>query len=266
MAKKESPTVAILGGKNKRKTKTKPKEDYIAVVVKEIEGLKVEEVLNTARELADVAERDNFKLGGLLDRIHDEELYKSAGYEQFEDYVFDTFGFRRSKGLHLIQIYNVLVELEIPWEQARDVQWCKLRLLAKAGVMSKKNCEKWLEVARTKSVTELADLIRRVLEKKNGSDSPSETQTSETKTMSFKVHEDQIENIEDALEKAMEQSNTKAKAVGLYYVCTSFLHGGKVVVKKQSGLVESLRDLGPDDAVKTLAKALPEYHITAVEK
>lgn len=268
-----SPTATLLGGK-KVKGKSRKKgaadtdQNYLAIVVKEIENMKDEEVLSYARELADGVERDYFKLGGLLERIHAAELYHQQGYQEFGDYVLDTFGFRRSKALHLIQIYNVLVELEIPWDRARDVPWCKLRLLAKSGVMTKKNAEKWLEAAKKVSYTKLADYIKQRLDKLKadggeGGDAPS---TSEMYRLTFSLHEDQKDTVELALEKAQEDGDTSSKNVALYYICTSFMQDGKVVRVKAKPLLDQIRKMRPMEVLDMFTEAHPKFHVTVTEK
>ncbi len=282
---KESPTVAILGGG--RKTKTKKAQaaentDYIAMVVNSIENLKDEQVLVEAREIADGVERDYFRLGGLLDRIHGDELYVEAGYSDFGDYVADTFGFRRSKALYLVQIYNALVDADVDWKEARDLTWCKLRLIAQ--VITKKNANKWIKHARKTSVAKLLDHVKQVAEKRretaadggggedggrgdsggNGVASPREAAMA---TLSFRLHADQQELIASALGKAKEAGDTASDSVALYYICTSFLQDGKVIrVTGNDDMVKTMKRMKPMEVLNKFTEAHPKFHVTVTEQ
>jgi len=288
MAKtKESPTAVILGGKKKSRGKgkaVKEQDDYLAAVVMNIENLEGEEVLVQAREIADSVERNYFRLGGLLDRIHAESLFQNAGYNDFGDYVADTFGFRRSKALYLVQIYNALIEAEVNWAQAKDLTWCKLRMLAQ--VIDKKNASKWIKHARGVSVAKLADQIKGVVDKRrdaattggtesgravggNGQSAPAEqVEAGSMTSLSFRLFGDQVDVIEAALAKAQEEGDTKSKATALYYICTSYLHDGKVirVSTKGKSLVDQMRGITPEVALDAFTQAHPKFHVTVTSK
>lgn len=283
MGKKDSPTVAILGGGRKTKTKKAPASentDYIAMVVNSIENLKDEQVLVEAREIADGVERDYFRLGGLLDRIHGDELYVEAGYSDFGDYVADTFGFRRSKALYLVQIYNALVEADVDWKEARDLTWCKLRLIAQ--VITKKNANKWIKHARKTSVAKLMDHVKQVAEKRretvaagggggedggrggNGVASPREVAMA---TLSFRLHADQQALIASALGKAKQAGDTVSDSVALYYICTSFLQDGKVIrVTGNDDMVKTMKRMKPMEVLNHFTEAHPTFHVTVTEQ
>ena len=288
----ESPTMAILGkkdkapAKSKTTTQAKPKADkpvskkakskkntkpandmagdYLVQVVQSIEKMGAAELMLKAQEMAEGVEKDYFTLGGMLDRIHSEDLFRQKGYEEFGDYVFDVFGFKRSKALFLIQIYNKLIEAEVKWADAKDVQWCKLRLLTQ--VINKKSAPKWLAAARKVSVTQLAQYIKDYKAKKAAEagegEGPDEPKT--TTTMSFKLKADQYDMVNDTIEKVKTEADTKSKEHALFLVCTSFMSGGKPIKVTSKDPVVILRAMDVTKAAEALNEAHPNTHVTVV--
>jgi hypothetical protein len=199
--------------------------DLIVQTAHEINALDKETALEVVPSLIESADFSYFKLGGVLSAIQENDWWQGEA-SSFKEFVPDNYGLHPRKANYLINIYNKLVEAEIPWHKVSDIGWTKLKELA--DILTNENVDEWVKIAH--SMTTL-NLIAAVKASKAGeaglsTDGTTAPDTSGVTTITFKVHPDQKETIKEAVEQAMEDADTEFKGVALEAICMNFLAGG----------------------------------------
>jgi hypothetical protein len=200
----------------KVKGKAKATGDLIADVAFEIEHLNKTKALNLAASLSENIEANYFKLGGVLKVISDNSWFE--GFESFDVFVFEKFGFQSRKARYLMQIYEDLVTKQIPWEKVHHLGWTKLKDLA--PILTLENLEEWVAKAEIMTVLELQAALK--AKPDNASSTPT---TDEIVTLKYKVKNDQAETINHALAKAKGECQTEFDTVALENICALYLSG-----------------------------------------
>lgn len=267
MAVTDSETPVMEVEKKKAKAKTKKKEavavnDLIISMVHELENLKKDDAITMMTNLIEETEFNNFKVGGLLSRIQEEGWWE--GHDSFKDFVTDEFGMPYRKAMYLVAIYNELVESGVTWEQVKGVGWTKLKEIAK--YLNEENVDEWVTRAGEMTTIQLQEYIKNMA---GGEDSVggAEEETPETTVsqMVFKVHADQREIIETAIDKAKEDNSTEYPAVALEYICQTFLEGGLGKAKKagkQKTLKELMTEADAEEVLNMFDELHPEIDLT----
>ncbi len=230
---------------SKKTSKAKVKtEDVIVTVAHEVENMTKESAFEAAETLEDSIEFSYFRLGGILARIHTEQWYTEEGFEKFPEFVESRFGIKRSKAFHLIGIYNGLLESGVPWAEVKDVGWSKLKELV--NVMTQKNVKGWVKRAKDMTVMQLIAYIK----EQNSTDGGkgSETEAKKISSMTFKVHDDQKELINNALDKAKSEAGTEFPAVALEAISMDYLAGNSKPVKETKA--DKAAEAKPEKATK----------------
>lgn len=196
--------------------------DPVVAANDQIEGLSEDEAHALVPKLLSDSDFAEFKLGGVLRKILKEGWHK--GHSTFKEYVQDVQGIHYRKARYLINIYEGLVDKQIPWETVGTVGWTKLKELM--PVMDAGNAAEWAKKANAMNAVQLHDYV--VEYKKSGAkpDVPEEAETTgkvTTHNVTFKLHEDQKETFDAAMEKAMNFASTDVKTVALDYILTEYL-------------------------------------------
>ncbi len=233
----------------KKTSKAKQVVDVIVTVAHEVENMTKDAAFEAAATLEDDIEFSYFRLGGILARIHTEQWYTEEGFEKFPEFVESRFGIKRSKAFHLIGIYNGLLESGVPWEEVKDVGWSKLKELV--NVMTKKNVKGWVKRAKDMTVMQLIAYIK----DQNAGDGTkgSESDAKKISSMTFKVHDDQKELINQALDKAKTETGSEFPAVALEAISMDYLAGPSKPAKE----VET--DAKEEKAAKPTKAVLKDY-------
>ncbi|MBJ7532765.1 hypothetical protein JDN40_01335 [Rhodomicrobium vannielii ATCC 17100] len=184
-------------------------------MVHRIANLKEDEARFLSAQFEEKHERDYFVLGGILSMI------KAYGWFEphatFEAWVEEETCMRRAKAHALIRLYDTLVAFKIPQDQFMAIGWTKLRAIA--PVMTKENAPVWLEKAAKSSKRDLVEMVRQAkLEAKGKEAAKAEKAMPKT----FRLYEDQAQVVEQALEKAKTEGNTKNDNVALELICGDF--------------------------------------------
>lgn len=231
----------------------KQPNNLFADTAMEVETLTKVKARNMASALAENIEANYFKLGGVLNMIKENSWFE--GYESFNLYIFEEFGFQPSKASYLINIYKRLVEKQIPWEKVKHLGWCKVRLIA--GIITLENLDEW--VAKAEKLT-YADLDT-VLKAKHVGDSDITT-TSEMVSLKFKLHKDQAEVVQQGLAKIKGEIQTEADSVALAAAARLILEGP---TKPMEGNSEQLKPLmqkhGYERVLMAFGEMWPEIDI-----
>ena len=153
---------------------------------------------------------------------------------------------KRSKARALIQIYNAIVESGIAWAQVQDIGWTKLRAIA--PVLDKESAHHWIGVASNHSKKKIIELVKQHLTASGGAVAGSSTAT---RVRSFKLHEDQAENVNAAIEKMKKSSTTTDDSAALAAICLDYV-GGPTLQQRLVGLE-------PDVVAKTFSDVLNNF-------
>jgi hypothetical protein len=203
-------------------------DDPMLSKVHAIENLKTEaDAIAMADELKANQIITFFQLGGVLRRILEEHWF--GKYGSFEELCLEKFDIRKTRAYDMVFIYKTFVEANIPFETYRALGWAKLRLLcsyAKDMGLNPKEFSDRLEKA--KPLTSLQ--LKAELAPSLGGHVPSNTTT-----ITFKPHADQLEIIEDAIDKSKKLSGTPYNTVALEWICIEYLNNPGAMIKLPPG-------------------------------
>ena len=107
-------------------------------------------------------------------------------------------------------------------------------------VLDKDNADEWVKKAGAMTTLQLQEEVAAAQKKEGGA--PAQI-TSEVSTMTFKVHKDQKETIEAAIDKAKQMANTEVATVALEHICLDFLPSPKAKGKKADGEMPPILDV-----------------------
>lgn len=242
--------------------------DPIVSFAQKIEAVKaradIEEII---RDLTDETEKNDFMIGGALARVQEnKEWWSESGYESFKDYVETATPLSSyRKGMYCIELYKKIITLDVPYLAFGGLGWSKIIPLMK--IVNKDNLAEWVEKAKDMTVLALEANIAEELgnAKKVGDKSSGQPATT---TMTFKLHHDQKEIVEDAIKEAMKQVPTEAKTVALEAIAQSYMGTGIAFKKWQDALTyfakhSSAKMSFAQDVIEHLEKVCPEIVINA---
>lgn len=222
--------------------------DPLADMVHEIENLTEDEAKDRLSNLTNTTEASFFKMGGVLSVIQQKGWF--GGHATLKDYVEKEHGINYRRAMYWIAIYRNLVEADVPWEKVQGLGWTKLTVIAE--VLTVTNVDMWVEQAKTKTVLQLADLVKNS-KAPQLTDGTTEKVTDEVKTKTFKLHPGQKETVEIALDKAKKDSNTTVDTVALEAICLDYISA--------PSLAQKLKQVGLDAAIAALKQAFPDLSI-----
>jgi hypothetical protein len=242
---------------------TEEAEDVIVSIVSKIETTQKDALFDEIRTLLDGVDQNYFQVGGYLDRISKEGNWNTDLYDSFREAVEAETGVHYRKAMYLMNIYNSIVEAEIPWSKIEMLAWSKLKEVA--DILTLDNVDEW--VAKIMGPPELTVMQIHELVKafKLGSLEKDENVLEETPStvtsISFKVHKDQKENIQLAIDKAMAEAETEFAGVALDAICMNYLSGGKAA--KPKPLSEVIKAYQPEEVLEAFAVQWPDIDVKA---
>jgi len=188
----------------------------------------VREVASQARHADD---RLKLVLGELLYEAAANGYYKEwinpeteKPFETFEEYVEGELNIKKSTAHYLKKIYKVfVVELDLPTEVLRDLEWSKAAELTK--VINAENADELLSKIGSMSVKEVKDLVRAMQGKTPTTASVSKEKDDDKVNITFKCSPEQAENVKAALELAESMTGSEVPANNIDLICTDFIAG-----------------------------------------
>jgi len=243
-------------------TKEEPQEvDLIVETAKEINALDKETAFEVVPSLIDSVDFSYFKLGGVLSAIQDNEWWNDDS-PTFKSFIEDNFGLHYRKGMYLIKIYDGLVEAEIPWHKVSGLGWTKLKELA--DILTLENVDEWVAKAESMTTLNLQAAVKAFKSGELSTDGTTDPDSSGVSTITFKVHPDQKETINEAVEQAMEDSDTEFKGVALEAICMNFLAGGSTKeAPKPLSLQGTMEKHTAEQVLEAFEAIFPEINLTA---
>lgn len=207
-------------------------------VVKQVQNIQTEaEAIAEVLSVQDQSNFSLFRIGGILSRMRAKGWMGEA--EDFFDFVENTFAMKKRKAQYALAIYDKLVELDLPWDQASKLGWTKLRLLH--TILDEENVNDLIAQVGTLSVREVEQFVRDY-KTTDGSNTGGGTDgDNAVKRMNFSVHEDQVENIQLAIDKAKEEGNTTFDGMALEYIALDFLNSGAKPKAKPMTVPEAIK-------------------------
>lgn len=242
--------------KTAAKKATKVKEAAIVVadavvdqMVHEIENLKEDQIKGYISGLTREGVTNVFKMAGALSVISAQGWYEP--YSSFKEYVEQALDMKYRRIQYWISTYNAIVQNKIAWDDVSEVGWTKLKEIA--AIVTPETVAHWVGVCKVNNTYTVKELVAAAMAKENGTAPEGESKATVTTTLSFKVHEDQKETINAAIEKGKAESQTTVAAVALEMICADYLSGGT------SPLHERLQKIGVDAALDALKVAFPNF-------
>jgi len=178
----ETKPEATVIGKKKVVEKT---GNLIMDIAHEVESLTKTKALNEADRLAENIETNYFKLGGVLRLINDNSWFE--GFDSFDAFVVEKYGFAGRKARYLIEIYDNLVTKQIPWGKVSHLGWTKLKDLAR--ILTPENVDEWVAKAEKCTVIELQAMLKAGQPGEEGEKTAKTT--DDIVKMTFKLKQDQ---------------------------------------------------------------------------
>ena len=218
-------------------------------LVHEIETLNKEDALARLAKLEDKQAMTYFEIGGVLSVIHHNKFYDP--YDSFDEWVENKAGMKRAKARMLIQIYKAITNSGITGAEVLHIGWTKLRVIA--PILTTDNVLEWLERAENQNNTreELEKLVkahRKLVKEQLAAPGGSVGGVSTAKhKKTFKLHDDQNEMVEAALDKAKKVSGTPHDSVAFEHISLDNTCG--------ETLSQRLKTVGPANGAKAVAEA-----------
>ena len=244
-------------------TKDEVKEiDLIVETVSEIEAMTKDEAFEIVPSLIESVDFSYFKLGGVLSAIQDNEWWVGHG-ASFKEFIPEKFGLHWRKGYYLIKIYDGLVEADISWSKVSGLGWTKLKELA--DILTQENVDEWVAKANNMSVLQLIVAVKafKANDKGLSTEGTTEPDSSGVSTITFTVHPDQKETIKQAIEQALEETDSDFKGVALEAICLNFLAGGSTKSAKPLSLAGTMEKYTAEQALDAFEVCFPEWDVTA---
>lgn len=235
-------------------------EDMIADTAAEVENLTQSKATKMVPELLDNIDKDYFKLGGVLSVIQYNGWFQDGGYENFRAYVEAECSIQYRKAMYLISIYNGLVESGVAWNKVKHLGWTKLKELS--GILTTENVDEWVEYAEAMTVLQLQEHIKIQSKGSSEEENPEVSEdVKKTTTMTFKLHEDQKDTVNEALEKAKHETGTDVATAALEFIALDYLGGSKL--KHQPTLKELMEGKTAVEVLTIFGEVFPEVEIEA---
>lgn len=166
------------------------------------------------------------EIAKLLFTVYQRSLFTRWGFKNFQEYVEADLGFKYRKANYLVNIWSWYTEnvhredvMDAIWN---EIGWSKAKELV--GVITDENADHWLLRARELNAVQLAEEARKYLKLQAGDGGGGGSSgTDDFKTMSFKLTEDQKENVEEAVALASKMSGSEKKGHNVDLISTNFI-------------------------------------------
>jgi hypothetical protein len=226
--------------------------------------------IETAEEAAEMVDSLNdttayyqFVQGGVLAEIQKRSW---TDHGEFYAHIEERHGIKKRKAQYHMSVYGAIVDLDIPWTDAKDVGWSNLRILAPH--LTPENVADWISQAKGKTYKQMVEMIDAWKADGTIPTGPFDKEPS-TPTSTFKVsvHEDQLPLINDAINKAKTEGQTSHDGTALEYMSMDFLAGGKKTTPSLSEMFQKVKDAADSnsDAADVIMGAFcnvfPDAHV-----
>lgn len=158
-----------------------------------------------------------FEMGEVLSQIFANRYYRDYGYQDWKSFCAGALDMSWRTATYLRDIYVKMTELDVPEQECAQVGWSKLKEVL--PVIDKKNVHKWIDKAKKKGMT--TEALNTEVRLARGKITKEEAQRLPTKMM-FSLYEDQLENVERALEIAQRMTGSESRGYNLEMIAADF--------------------------------------------
>ena len=161
-----------------------------------------------------------WRLATALFNVWNENAYEDWGYTSFPDYVDNELSMQRRKAQYLVAIAGWFGDQSESVQQwVKELGWTKARELV--GIVDETNADEWRDVAESSSLRELTTAVKEAKSEMTEDETPSVL--IKPKHKSFALFEDQMGNVNSALDKAKTLANSTKDGHALDLICTEYL-------------------------------------------
>lgn len=203
----------------------------------------VRQVIDQSQQIDD---RLNLVAGEMLYEVSVNEYWKTwefvdadgveRAFKTFEEYCTEEANMQKRKAYYLISIYRVFcVDLDIPVDVLRDLEWAKAKELAKGKepVITQDNWEELLGKIEGMSVRQVKEMVAAM----RGGSGKVETDREKFNRLTFNVNDEQLKVVNDALDLAKTMSESDKPGWLLELICADFA-ASSAGVGKEAGLIK----------------------------
>lgn len=188
-------------------------------------GVEHAEIRQKILKLLEETENKTWDLGVALEMAYTNDMYRSWGFDSWRKYVEEELQIQMRKAQYLLVLqgwFKGMPQNIQDW--IRSMGWTKARMLM--HVVTVENAAEWRDKVDGKTVAEIDKMLKEAKEAadleggEGGEGSASEEQST---SKNFKLFPAQLENVDRALEKAMETSGSDKPGNNLDLICTQYL-------------------------------------------
>jgi hypothetical protein len=222
-------------------------DDRLAIVPSNptpLDGCEHEVIRRGVLELRDRLSREYWDLSEMLHSIYTNSYYIAWGFGSWRDYVVSELDFQTRKAHYLVSVYDQARTLSDDGiELLKRIGWSKAKEIV--HLLTPENIHEWKQRLEGLSLREVIELVqgRKDTDDTKESKEKKDKDTSDREKptlMRFSVYPAQGENINMALERAMEMGATDKAGHALDLIATEFLatNAGNVTLKDYLQRVE----------------------------
>lgn len=184
--------------------------------------LAIKDAVQAAKELLTQVNRSNFILGGVLKRILDTGIHTRLGYtgkKGFEDFCSVELGIAYRKARYLIDTYEKFTQIGFDEDRLERIGWSKAKELARIRAEDlQRDIEGLLAYAEGHTRDELIEHV------KSGYEVTQRAQTVKSTTFTFKLIEEEGEQVKAALFHAKGLSGEDDANKALLHICSDWMN------------------------------------------
>jgi hypothetical protein len=167
--------------------------------------------------IKDDIETKFWEMGEALHRIYTKQYYVDAGYASWRTFCNECLDIKDRTATYLKDIYDKFSEFPINHDERKGVGWAKMAILL--PIVNAENVKYWLDKARDRknTVQVLNGMVKFALGKISKEEADKIPQV-----ISFRIYEEQLENINRALEIARKMTGSDSRSYQLEMICAEF--------------------------------------------
>lgn len=192
------------------------------------------EIRQQVRDLRRAAEESYWDLSVGLHEVYTNSYYIAWGFQSWKEYVEADLDFQPRKAQYLVSIQEWFGRMK-PGVQdwIREMGWTKAKELV--GVVTNENAKEWQGLLRGKSYKDMMSMLSGSTDDDGDSNvTPIDKNGEKASRKAFGLYPDQLANVDQAIQKAMEIAQSDKEGHALDMICVDFL--------ATNGGVDSLQD------------------------
>lgn len=206
------------------RTDTFDPTDVIHLVANEVENVESDDLRKRVIDLSHDVGTNQLRIGGLLAVVAAKSLFREWGHDSFKAFVAAELPFRLRKAQHLVRNYTRLVELEIPFSRFDGIGWVKMGvILPVLDGSDLASVDQWVARAKALDIDSLDKEVKEAIGPARGEAEPAAP--TSTKQKLFRLHEDQYETVDGALDLMKTELPTEFDNVAIEAICARYVMG-----------------------------------------